>query len=145
MAANADPLVNLIEANKKTITEAKTDDMENTLVQVTGFLEEAKGDAAKLEVINGLQTQLDSRGVLYNRHTLVSALDAKVQSEQYGVFLTSKATAFKEEIDHKKLRGVTPQQYEEMKLQFDTSRWTSFSPFAKKLSSIVSSNQLSSR
>src|SRR5690606_36511256 len=51
-------------------------------------------------------------------HTSLSAQDVQIQANQYDLFLAKKKTMLHEEIEHKNLRGVTPEEYKEIEENF---------------------------
>jgi len=83
-----------------------------------------KKEGARLPEIKSLQGQMDTAGIQTNPYTLLSYKDVDVQWQQYLSFLQRKQKQLEEEIAHKKLRGITQQQMEEINKQFtqyDTS------------------------
>jgi len=115
-AAVADPFTKQIDADKDTITKSQAE-----LEQQLAFVEERTKLAAsndKLEAIKALQAKIEQAGIKNNPHSPITARDAEVQWKQYNEFLATKRTALAEQIEHKKLRGVTPEQYAEIKSNF---------------------------
>jgi len=52
------------------------------------------------------------------RHTTLSALDIDIAWENYQKYLEAKSKSLKEEIQHKELRGVSPEDYANIESQF---------------------------
>jgi len=75
-------------------------------------------EGAGLADIKKYQDQIDGEKIAHNRHTLLTYRDVVVQWEQYTAFLSRKQKQLEDEIQHKKLRGVTPEQYAEIEMQF---------------------------
>jgi len=61
---------------------------------------------------------MDGAGIKNNPHSAQNARDCEVQWTQYQDFLATKKRSLSEQIDAKKLRGVTPDQFAEIKTQF---------------------------
>jgi Ca2+-binding EF-hand superfamily protein len=117
-AALIDPFVKKIETNRHSLAENK-ESMEALLERANRFIAENKSDDT-LAKIKAAQAEVDSAGILFNRHTENSAIDAEVMWDQYVLFLEIRAKQLETEIEHKKLRGVTPEQYKEIDNQFKT-------------------------
>jgi len=116
-ASKADPFVKQLILYKSQITESK-ESLEGQLAFVKERIASESKDGSSLSDINGLQSQLDTAAIQHNRHSLHTAKDLDLQWKQYLSFLTQKKIQLEEEIEHKRLRGVTPQQYAEIKQQF---------------------------
>lgn len=56
--------------------------------------------------------------IMFLRHTTLTLKDIEVQWEQYQAFLKKKQQMLIEEIEHAKLRGLTPQQLKEIEENF---------------------------
>jgi len=118
-AALIDPFVKLIEANRACLSAESKETMEALLDKANKFSAEAKTDKT-LGDIKAAQAELDAAGVQFNRHTLHSAIDAEVLWNQYVLFLDVRSKQLATEIEHKKLRGVSAEQYKEIEHQFKT-------------------------
>jgi len=68
--------------------------------------------------IKSSQAAIDAAGITHNAHTLLTFRDCEVQWQQYLAFLQRKKKQLEEEIQHKKMRGVTKEQYDEIEKQF---------------------------
>jgi len=64
------------------------------------------------------QAKLDSANVKHNPHTVLTVADLEVAFKQFELFLTTKNDVLVKEVEHKRLRGITPQQYAEIESQF---------------------------
>jgi len=117
-AALIDPFVKKIESNRHSLAESK-ENMETLLDRANRFITENKSDDT-LAKIKAAQAEVDAAGIQFNRHTEHSAVDAEVMWDQYVLFLEIRAKQLETEIEHKKLRGVTPEQYREIDNQFKT-------------------------
>jgi actinin alpha len=117
-AAVANPLVDTVNKNRDSVNESK-ENLEGQEKHVNGLLE-AKLGAGELKTIQDIQSQLDSRGVTYNKHSHYVAKDVEVRLDQYVSFLTSKLKQIKENIQVNASRGITAEQLSEIERQFET-------------------------
>jgi len=120
LAAIVDPWLKNLHANKALVVEGKSESKEGLEAQIAKVLslsEEAKTDTT-LAKIKAIQEEITAAGILYNRHTLNNALDGEVTWVQYVLFLNTKGTSLAEELDHLVMRGITREQYEEIKVQW---------------------------
>uniref|UniRef100_A0A6A7G8A1 Paramyosin n=1 Tax=Hirondellea gigas TaxID=1518452 RepID=A0A6A7G8A1_9CRUS len=102
---------------QRTMFASSSDDLEVQLESVTAK-HESKDEDDKLPSIEALQSEIDSRGITNNRHTFMSTQDVRVLLEQFKTFLFRKAKMLSEEIDQKKLKGLTLEQYAQIEDQF---------------------------
>jgi len=116
-AAVADPFVAWIVQQKDTITGSKAE-LEDQLKYVNTRLASLAADGSKLADVNAINAKMEQAGITNNRHTTLSAKDVEVQWQQYQAFLGKKQKMLEEEIEHHKLRGVTPEQFAEIEGQF---------------------------
>lgn len=116
LAAAADPFAKKIADNTLVISEAK-DTLEKQLQTVKTLKTTPTSD--ELKVIFAAQKVVDERGIIYNRHTLNNASDCGVQHKQYEEYTKSKQEMLEGEIEFVALRGLTREQYDEIKQQFD--------------------------
>ncbi len=114
----ATPFTKALQANKDTLSNTK-EDLEGQLKTVGAFIAAEGKDGAALPSIQAAQEAVDKAGITHNTHTLLSYRDCQVQWEQYRAFLSRKQKQIDEEIQHKKLKGVTPEQYAEIAKQFE--------------------------
>jgi len=115
-AGFADPIAKKIEHVKNTVSEAKGDlDGQATFVRDSPADTEKDNNFGK---IHELQGKIDSAGIAYNPHTMLTAADLDVQWKQFIALLNSKKSMFEEEIEHNKMRGLTKEQYVEIEEQF---------------------------
>jgi len=77
-----------------------------------------KKEGARLPEIKSIQGQMDAAGIQTNPYTLLSFKDVDVQMQQYLSFLQRKQKQLDDEIAVKKLRGITPEQMEEINKNF---------------------------
>jgi len=117
-AAVANPLVDAVNKNRDSVNESKEtlEEQEKRTAELIG----AKLGDAELKTIQDLQSQLDSRGVTYNKHSHYVAKDVEVRLEQYQSFLNSKLKQIKDNIQVNASRGITAEQLAEIERQFDT-------------------------
>jgi len=64
------------------------------------------------------QAKIDAAGVTNNPHTVLTVPDLDVAVNQYSLFLETKREVLSKELEHKRLRGITPQQMAEIDRQF---------------------------
>jgi Ca2+-binding EF-hand superfamily protein len=115
-AAIADPFVKQIDSDKDAVTNSQAD-----LEAQLAYVEERHKAASsnnKLDEIKAAQAKLDEAGIKNNPYSPMTSRDAEVQWNQYKDFLQAKKTMLAEQIEHKKLRGVSMEQYNEIKQQF---------------------------
>jgi len=116
-AGVADPLAQWIVEQKNSISHSQ-DELEQQLAFVSERLASVDSDGAALSEINALQAQIDEAGITNNRHTNNTAKDIVAQWEQWSVFLERKKKMLEEEIEQKKLRGITAAELEEIEQNF---------------------------
>jgi len=116
-AGFADPFCKTIQDNKH-VVDAVREDLKSGVASINKYMSEKPQLDSTLPKLQDLQKQMDGFGILYNRYTLVNAVDAAGQHEMYSVFMPSKLKSFSDEIDYRELRGVTREQYLEMERQF---------------------------
>ena len=63
---------------------------------------------------------MQDAGITNIRHTTLTLKDVEVQWEQYTKFLDAKKSMLASEIEHSKLRGITPEQFKEIESNFKT-------------------------
>jgi len=78
-----------------------------------------KKEGARLPEIKSIQGTMDTANIQTNPYTLLSFKDVDVQWQQYLSFLQRKQKQLEDEIAHKKLRGVTQEQMDEINKQFN--------------------------
>jgi len=116
-AALVEPFARQIDADKDVVTKS-TAELEAQLVDVEARIKAAASGNAKLIEIRAAQQRLDDAEIKNNRHTAVQARDLEAQWNQYVAFLSTKQTMLRDQINAKKLRGVTPEQMAEIMTQF---------------------------
>jgi len=115
-AAAAKAFDGKLNANKDAVNTS-TKALEEQQADVQAFQKAAATDG-ELKSVQGIQAKIDTAGVVYNRHSLLTAVDCEANWNQYLDFLTTKNTNLGKEIEHKKLRGITPEQYAEIDREF---------------------------
>jgi len=116
-AGVADPFVKAIVEVKDKVTQSKAE-LEDQLKFVKEKFSKINEESVKLKPINDLNAKIEAAGITNNRYTTLTAKDVEVQWEQYKGFLSRKAKMLEEEIEHHKLRGVTPEQFAEIEKTF---------------------------
>jgi Ca2+-binding EF-hand superfamily protein len=94
-----------------------TKEIEIQLQDVEVAEEENKKSTEQQEA-KAAQDLITAAGVAHNPHTVLSTADLDVAFSQYQLFLVTKHEVLVKQIEHKKLRGVTPSQYAEIDRQF---------------------------
>jgi hypothetical protein len=87
-------------------------------VDVETRIKVAASENKKLDEIKAAQAAVDDAGIKNNRHSAVTARDVDAQWTQYTQFLNTKRQMLTDQIEAKKLRGVTPEQAKEIEQQF---------------------------
>jgi len=118
-AGLSDPFVKSLNDAKDTITSSKQD-LEEQLKFVKGKVASLPSLASQIPPITELNAQMEAAGITNNRYTTLTSKDVTVQYDQYQAFLSKKVVMLEEEIEHHKLRGVTPEQFREIETQFKT-------------------------
>lgn len=105
-----------LTAGRARIAESDAD-LEDQLANVKA-LGESKEEDQRIPPIQAIQDEIEKRGITDNQHTFMTVKDVRVLLEQFKTFLERKATMLAEEIELKKLRGLTMEQYQEIEHQF---------------------------
>jgi len=105
-----------LESTKDGINSS-TKSLEDQQADVQGFIRSAESDG-DLKALQDLQAKIDGAGITNNRHSQLTAADAENDWKQYLAFLSSKNSNLTKAIEHKKLRGITPEQHKEIEDQF---------------------------
>jgi len=113
----ADPLAQWVVSTKDTITNSK-EKLRDQLTFVEGKIGSVAQDGASMSEINALQAKMDEAGITNNRHTLLTAKDCEVLWAQYTQFLEKKKKMLQTEIENEELRGITPEQMQEIETNF---------------------------
>jgi len=112
------PFTKALQANKDKVSNAK-EGLDEQLKNVKAMVDSAASkDGAALPDIKKAQEAVDNAKVGSNPYTLLTFRDCDLQWQQYLAFLNRKAKQIEEEIQHKKMRGVSPEQYAEIETQF---------------------------
>jgi Ca2+-binding EF-hand superfamily protein len=117
-AAVADPMAQWISATKDKITHS-TGKLREQQAFVMERINSMAAEGSALAKIIQLQAQLDQAGVANNRHTLLTAKDVEVQWKQYENFLDMKRKMLETEIENEERRGITAEQFAEIKENFE--------------------------
>jgi len=96
-----------------------TKDLEAQLATVQKAEEDIKVSKDKEEA-EEVQRKIDAAGVTNNSHTVLTLADLEVALKQYEHFLATKKDVLEKAVEHKKLRGITLHQYNEIHRQFET-------------------------
>jgi len=121
--ALAQDFAHKIEASSKRVKSTKekiatsTKPLEAQLADVEAA-EDANKKSEELPQVKEAQTKLSTAGVSHNPHTVLTVADLEVALKQYELFLNTKKDVLVKELEHKKLRGITPAQYAEINSQF---------------------------
>lgn len=75
-------------------------------------------DGAEIPAVNAKYKAVVDAGIHHNRHTLLTDQAIDIQWEDYKTFLARKAEMLEDEIKVKEMRGLTHEQYDEIKQQF---------------------------
>ncbi|KAH3767243.1 alpha-actinin, sarcomeric [Pelomyxa schiedti] len=113
----AGPFSTYIITSKDTIT-ASRGELEAQLEFVTAQLAGIPKESARLTPIRELAERMKLAGITNIRHTTLTLKDVEVQWEQFTEFLKAKKEMLIAEIEHSKLRGITPQQFQEIEVNF---------------------------
>jgi actinin alpha len=116
-AGIANPLAAAFDSNKESITSA-SGDLEPQIEVTTAKLAEEGDHKAKTAEAAAVHAEMDSRGVEYNPHSHLNASDLEMMVAQYIEFLNKKDAQLKEELEYKRMRGLTAAQFEEIDQQF---------------------------
>jgi len=116
-ASLADRFVKSIGESKDVITQSKAD-LEEQLKFVNGKVAGLPKEEPRMKPISDLFAKMEAAGITNNKYTTYTAKDVEVQFEQYKAFLRKKVKMLEEEIEHHKLRGVTPEQFREFEANF---------------------------
>jgi hypothetical protein len=116
LAGAADPFVRKIQDNTKAIADCKLD-----LDPFLALVISVSGSPTKeeLSAVAAFQKVVDDRKIIYNRHTLNNGSDCATQLAQYQDYTKGKKESIEADIEHRNLRGLTRENYTEIKQQFD--------------------------
>jgi len=115
LAGAADKFAGTIQANTAKIADCKLD-LDPFLALVIETMKTPT--AEELAVVKGFQDVVDAREILYNRHSLTTYTDCAAQFSQYQDYTKAKKATIAADIEHRNLRGLTKETYEEIKQQF---------------------------
>jgi len=117
-ATKAEALAKKIKNTREAIIKSSKD-LETQLKDAEAAETEIKASKDKKEA-EEVQAKIDAAGVTNNSHTVLTLTDLEVSLKQYEHFLATKRDVLEKAVEHKKLRGITPQQYNEIHRQFET-------------------------
>jgi len=117
-ADKAESLAKKIKNTREAIITSKKE-LEPQLQDVQTAEAEMKASTDKQNA-EEIQVKVDAAGVSHNSHTVLTLADLEVSLKQYEHFLATKKDVLEKAVEHKKLRGITPQQYNEIHRQFET-------------------------
>lgn len=124
-ASKAEPVVSQINDAMFTLLEAKRS-LDDQLTYVVSQVENCNGAmTSQVAEIKKLSLTLHERKVQHNDHTTLSLNDVTLQHGFFGTFLAKKQPALEQDIEHKKHKGVSHSQVEEINeiyLQYDADR-----------------------
>eukprot|EP01119_Soliformovum_irregulare_P010300 TRINITY_DN2527_c0_g1_i1.p1 TRINITY_DN2527_c0_g1~~TRINITY_DN2527_c0_g1_i1.p1 ORF type:complete len:1111 (+),score=542.58 TRINITY_DN2527_c0_g1_i1:57-3389(+) len=123
-ASVAEPLSTFILKMKEMITTSNKE-LEAQLAFVETRINSASEDAAPMGKLKELDAKMAAAEIVFNRHTSLTLKDVDVMWQQYLHFLNGKKKMLQEEIENSKLRGITAEQFEEIRVnfnQFDTDK-----------------------
>jgi len=110
-AALANPITDMVNTSKDKISNP-TENMEGQLKYVQQLAAEAKANEAKLlGPVDAKQRELAAAGITSNPHCLYTGADIRATWEQYKKFIQTKEQMLKEQIEHDKSQGLTPDQW----------------------------------
>jgi len=115
-ANKIDTAAKRVKTTKEKIATS-TQPLEAQLSDVDRAQDENK-KSQELEQVKEVQAKLTEKGVTNNPHTVLTVADLEVALKQYDLFLATKKTVVEQGLEHKRLRGITQAQYEEINTQF---------------------------
>jgi len=113
----ADPFAKSIVARKDTISSS-TEELEAQLAHVQEEIGKLGEGEAQLNEMHEVAKKMEERQISYNKHTTLTAKDVDVLWQQFQQFLTKKKEMLEQEIENSKLRGITPEQFREIDVNF---------------------------
>jgi len=116
-SALVDGLHATIDAHRNQIKDSGAAKLEEQEAFVKERLE-SKAESDQLPKVKELDAKI-KEAAFSVRHTTLSALDTDIAWDNYSKFLAAKAAALKEQILHEQLRGVSPDEYDEIQAQFE--------------------------
>jgi len=116
LAGAADPFVAKLQGNTAKIADCKLD-----LDPFLALVNSVSGSPTKEELaaVVAFQKVVDDRQIIFNRHTLNNGSDCVTQLGQYQDYTKTKKESIEADIEHRNLRGLTKENYVEIKQQFD--------------------------
>jgi len=134
-AQKVNELVTRFDTDKAGMANS-TESLEVQLASVESKLREVDTINSATDDIAAVQAEIEAAGVQNNPHSHYTKQDVEVLKQQFMSFLERKAEQLKDEIEHKALRGLTPEQHEEIEVQFKT--------FDKDSSGVLSKSEFKS-
>eukprot|EP00005_Dracoamoeba_jomungandri_P003108 CAMPEP_0174260450 /NCGR_PEP_ID=MMETSP0439-20130205/9716_1 /TAXON_ID=0 /ORGANISM="Stereomyxa ramosa, Strain Chinc5" /LENGTH=1009 /DNA_ID=CAMNT_0015344697 /DNA_START=295 /DNA_END=3324 /DNA_ORIENTATION=+ len=116
-AAVVDPFSQKITDTKNEISHP-TGDLESQLSFVESKIASSDADGAAISDIKAAEEKVQAAGITYNEHTALSLKDVQVQFDQYKDFLEEKRKMLESEIEQDKLKGLTPEEMQDIEDQF---------------------------
>lgn len=116
-ADQVEPLNRFITERKDEITNS-TASLEDQLAHVDASIADLPNHQPKLDAMNATYAKIEAEGITNNRHTILTNKDVDVFWKQYNIFLEKKKKMLEDAIANEKLKGVTPEQMEEIKKNF---------------------------
>jgi len=113
----ANPLSKWITEQKDAITHSNKE-LEDQLKFVESRISTKDKDGSKLPTVKEMDKKLVARGITDNSYSNLSALDVDVQWQQYCLLLDKKRLLLQEDIEYKKLRGITAETNQEIEENF---------------------------
>jgi len=117
-ANKAETLSKKIKNTREAIINS-TKELEPQLKDVEVAETEIKASKDKKDA-EEIQAKIDAANITHNSHTVLTLTDLEVSLKQYEHFLATKRDVLEKAVEHKKLRGITTQQYNEIHRQFET-------------------------
>jgi len=112
------PFVKQLQQSKDAVTNAGGE-LEKQIAELGERMTKAESkEGVALPEVKAQYATLSAAGISANPYTMLSAKDCEVQWTSYLDFLNRKKKSLEDEIQHKKLRGVTPAQMAEIDKQF---------------------------
>lgn len=115
-AAAATPFAKWMETTKESVSSS-TKDVEPQLETVLKLIE-TQGSDSKVEACRAANKAMEDKQIVYNPHTTLTQTDIEAAWSQYEVFLGKKKVILEDAVSHKKMRGISQADWDDINTNF---------------------------
>jgi hypothetical protein len=115
-AAVAAPFYKWMDTTKESVSSS-TKDVEPQLEALVK-LSSSMAQDSKVEACRTAAAAMEAKNIVYNPHTTLTQTDIDAAWSQYEVFLSKKKVMLEEAVSHKKMRGISQEDWDEINKNF---------------------------